>query len=144
MSRREAARPADAEEYPKLFVAHEKHGDRHFLLLSEKDLFKVALTLTKERVEQGYFYKQEEPEKPTTEQGWIDSHPSIAVRHAARREWLLYKEKLSYANDVNEAHLLASAAVATGNGELALEAMKLHRDYEYEGYNVEKFERVED
>lgn len=144
MRRRKAAGPANVEEYPKLLVAHEKHGDRYFLLTSEKDLFKVALKLVKERVEQGYFYKQEEPEKPTTEQGWIDSHPSIAVRQAARREWLRYKEKLSYANDMNEAHLLSSAAIATGNGEMAVEALKLHRDYEYEGYTVEPFERVED
>lgn len=129
--------------FPKLLVVHEKHGDRYFLLSSEEDFRKAALKLVRERVVCDFF-RVGEPEKPSTQETWIDSHPSSAVRKAALDEWRRYKLDLSNAKVRNEASLLAHAAIATGNGEMAIEAMNLHRDYEYEGYNIEPFERVEE
>ncbi len=126
--------------YPYLLIFHEKHGSRHFLINSEVDLHKVALTVVKQRIEEGWYdiFEPEEPKCPKRP----DDNAEGYVQRAYTKELESYKFwRKEYFNQKELWELLQK--INKNDGEAAYQLLEIRSNHEYEGTETEFLENFE-
>lgn len=126
---------------PALLVAHEKHGNRYFLLRSDADLHAAALSLLRERLSEGYYneYKRPDPGPLDFTAEDAASMPEsvraaalqqLALRENERREW---KRMRTLAGVLEKAE--------GGDGACAWRVLQAREGHQYERVELERFSR---
>lgn len=126
-------------EQPTLVILHEKHGQWHFLVQNDEDLFRVALSVVRGRQKQGYWYEKAGP-KPT-EPGFtaaeIEKLPK-ALQADAQKKLQAYERDLRYWQEVNQNHQDITKCLAENDGRLAWRILRDRSDDEYERVSLER------
>lgn len=111
---------------PGILHFKEKHGDHYYVCLTPEDYCKAAMQVLRQRVEDGYWYGDDELEP----------------------EEIMKQEAASYAGVVYTApHLIQDGTIAkqicdSNDIERAFEFIWGRSDYEYEGVTIERIEEV--
>ena len=122
----------------------EKHGDRYFVILGEKELHQACLKVLKERFQDRNWYynpPSDEPEIPAYTQEQILQLQG-AAREAAQREFNNYKKELRDHQKDMEQWARIKIAVETGDGAAAFQILQDRSDYEYERMVLEASESL--
>lgn len=132
-------------------VFHEKHDDRRFNVKCQDDVFKVCLKIVKERFEDGW-YSGEASAVPTYPVDAVEKIiADLKVKGAQSHEYdYLTKQvqswRYSVKNVVEENKFLEQVkeAIKEKSGKLAYLILESRQDGEYEGFELDAFESVED
>lgn len=135
----------DDHVYPYVLVTGEKHGERYFHVLTLDAFRKACLKLVKERNEEGWYEYEDasEIEKPALTKEQVAWLPEGRVRNTAEEEWTEYENQLKRVEgEKHERALLARAL--KDDGAAAAELLAARKGHEYEGFEIEIFESLED
>lgn len=137
----------------RILVFRDKHAHEYAEAMTPESTLASFLRVLKRRFgDDGYWFKAREelallrkqpPKKPETLEEKIDDLPK-ELQEAARRVWATYKSQLrDHENALHQFELMVKA-LDENDGESALMAMHMRRDYEYEGFDFAYLEREEE
>ena len=129
---------------PMLLVFKEKHGERYFNVPNDDALFAACLKVVTERLKDGYWYNEPDgvvPQAPDFTKDQVASMPE-SMRSDAYKKLRAYDQALSSFNEEIADHAKIKKAVDEKNGRLAWGIIRDRGRYEYEGYDLERFESV--
>lgn len=129
---------------PTLLILNEKHAKWYFLLKNDEELFALCLQITKVRLEQNYWYYDEEPvESLDFQESDIPNMPKSMQEEAAKK-LAKYKADVRYFN-ANQDKTAATKIVKEKNGRQAYYFL-LDRSNtgEYEGFDLELLTNIKD
>jgi hypothetical protein len=124
----------------RVVVFKEKHGERYFLIRNQEDFAAAALTLIKDRHDQGWFrYLEGKPERPIppktsledAEAGKFD--PQICKE--VKELWRQYANALKQ-NEIEDEERVLIAKALKGDAVAAVRYICSRQKYEYEGFEV--------
>jgi hypothetical protein len=152
ITRQRAIRRAEREarpliDRPSVLVCHQKHGDIYYNAPDDAALCKAALSILKERLEDGYWYNDpadELPANPNMTDEQIDALPAGRIRDTARQEMTNYHVAVQEQGDAISMWKDIHRAIEENNGKLAWRILRDRRDYEYERCSIEQLQEVED
>jgi len=128
---------------PHVLVFKEKHGDRYFHVPDDAALFAAALSVLTERKKEGYWYYKPEkkPEPPDVTEEQVATLPK-SVQVNATVKIRAYKDALRRYEEEVEDFEEIERAVREKDGRAAWQILSDHGDGEYEGYDLERYEKV--
>lgn len=153
--RADAPRPLP-EFSPCLLVFKEKHGTSYYHADNEAQLFAIALTVVRDRYEQGYWYGSEKDIEATR----VEQSVRMAKLNGLRDELAkqthetvvraLKRDRDELEREINDNveairfFDMAKRAVDERNGGLAWELLQDRSQYEYERFERERIETVDE
>lgn len=125
----------DFSDGPKLVVLHEKHGDYHFLIKNEEEMAAWAVSVVKERNNQGYYPDMaDEPKKPFDE-SIIETLPET-IKAVAVKEMETWKAQYAwYLKELDTAKTVEKI-IKEKDGKEAWKFLLNRRDGEYEDLEI--------
>ena len=129
---------------PQVLILNEKHGDRYFLVKTEKDLHDIALKVVTQRFKDGYwyYYDDELPELPEISKEQIAQLKDGNVKRALQQAWDSYDYALRFCEDGKKEQLFLKNLLDKQDGVAAWKFLRHRRGHQYEGYQLEAFETV--
>lgn len=133
---------------PMLLVFKEKHGDRYYHVVDDKMLLAVALKILTERFEEGYWYGEpsdlpDPPKAPDFTKEQVEAMPE-SLRPAAYKKLHDYAVAMRQYNEEVDDYRRIEKAVREKDGREAWQALNDRSDAEYEGFNLERYESVDE
>ena len=137
--------PRSLVEKPSVLIFKEKHGSRYFSVTNDKELFAVALKVLTERFKDGYWYYAPgfTHTKPDFTEEQIKAMP-LSLREEAWKKFNAYKTAVRQYELERSDYDAIVKAVNTKDGKAAWDCLRNHNDGQYEGYEIEGFESLED
>jgi len=144
---RRAAPTGPLIKQPMLLVFKEKHGERYFYIPDDKALFAVALKIVSERFEEGYWYPEpgveDKPAAPDYTKEQIATLPE-SMQKTATATLAAYERSLREYNGLVDEFKRIEKAVEEKDGQAAWQIIRERQRAEYEGYDLEHFETLDD
>lgn len=132
---------------PSVLIFKEKHGKRYFHVPDDKALFAAALHVLAERKEDGYWYPSppfgDTPEEPDVKPEDIEKLPK-SLQATAKKKLDAYRAAMVEIQDDVLEHAAIEKALADKDGRAAWECLRNRRDAEYEGFDLERYEDLDD
>lgn len=130
---------------PTIIVFHEKHGGRYFMANNQDEMEAIAVHIVLERKKRDwYYFMHEDGIPPLPKVPLEDATEEKFGKDIVRRiqqEWRQYNNSLrEYNTGQKEKETLDRIKGGYNSPEirkLALKFLYSHRDYEYEGFDVE-------
>lgn len=128
----------------RILVFEEKHSKRYFQATTGDQIHQVALTILKERVDEGWIREPEMPKLELLEMTdeYINSLASNALKMTAKVERNNQRQQAREYQEEARAFLEAQLALSTNDGAKAYEILYSRDDHEYEGFTFESLENV--
>lgn len=126
--------------WPQLIVVKEKHDNGYYLVNDVEAVWRWALAILKERLDQRWYYKPDEPKlREEVPDDVMDKLPE-SLRKKAKDDKQSNKSNMKrYQRDMevwNDIH----TALTEQNGALAFKVLDDRKDHEYEGFTFETLE----
>ena len=133
---------------PVIIVFREKHADVKFACLNRNELECVCLSTLWERYHMGYYCDfgdtdSHTPNMPPISKSDINTMPSGITKNAANQEWEHYEAELSAQKETTHQLKLIETALRERDGTIAFAILKNHSGGEYEGFEVESSNKIE-
>lgn len=121
-----------------VLVCHEKHGQRFYVVDSDEELLKVAVTILRGRLKEGHWYHDPGPEPvpPDFDEAAVPKMPR-SMQAGARKVLQEHKERLRFWNREKTDWEGIVQAAASADGELAWQTLRDRSDWEYERISLE-------
>lgn len=127
--------------WPALMVLEEKHGDTHFLIRSEAEVYAHALAILKARYKAKNYYFEPKPKPIDLTEENIKALPE-SLRQDAQKKLQIHNDAVwRYEADKQISEELQKA-LKDEDGKLAWETLLLFVDSEYENIRLEPFDEV--
>lgn len=129
---------------PVIVVFREKHADAKFACLDRGDLERVCLSVLWDRFHAGYYEVDPEPAPPPISREEVDAMPDGGIKTAAIEEWKQYDRERSWHRETAERMELVAAALRERDGAAAFAVLEACSGGEYEGFEAEPAQKIED
>jgi hypothetical protein len=120
-----------------LLICHEKDGEVYFVVNSDEDLFRVALSILKGRFNMNWYSKGQEPKNPDFTNADIPKMPA-SFRPEAQNKLRAYHRELQLFVEGEDDYHLIKEALDKGDGQLAWTIIRSHSDREYEQISLHR------
>lgn len=119
-----------------LLVLKEKHGDIYFAIPDLETLYYIAVAIVTTRLNDGWYFEPEAPEKFDATLEEIQAIPSERIRTSMLKEYEEYQKALATYNDEKAEWDAINEGVKTKSGRVCWRVIRDHNDYEYEGWDT--------
>jgi len=140
MTKRVAAAKPIIIAKPQVLVVHEKHEDKYFYIQNVADLHAAALAIVDERLDAGFYELGPGPKALDYAHADLTAMPVSLREKAARALKDHERESVLYLDEVGDYAIIVKT-VANKDGAVAWRILNNRKDYEYEGFNLNDFER---
>jgi len=140
----ELSPPHRSKRRPVIVVFREKHADAKFACLDRSELERVCLSALWDRFHMGYYEVDPEPVVPAISREDVDAMPDGGIKTAATEEWKQYDRARSWHRETTERMELVAAALRHRDGTTAFAVLEACSGGEYEGFEVEPAQKIED
>ncbi len=137
----ERAAPRPTVREPSVLVLKEKHGEQYFLVQSDQDLHRIALTIVKGRLKDRWYYDPSEedlPKKPELTEDEVAAMKPSGIKKMAEGQIGVYKAAMRHREIACEDYAGMVKALQAEDGRGAWNFLRNRRDHEYEGFSIER------
>lgn len=123
-----------------IIISREKHGDAYYSALNRVDFASSCLNLVHDRNAIGFYWADDEPPvAPKYSEESIAELPE-EFQNEAKRAWSHYKMRVHEHEDNLHYMELVQEALKNKNWKCAWALLDRRRDYQYEGFEIEKLQ----
>lgn len=119
----------------QILIYKEKYGNSYYNVFTITQLYKVALEIVQNRMDDGYIQEFNLPEKLDFTKEDIEKLPE-SLRKEAEKKLEYYQANLKSIKENNQSFLDAKKAVETQDGYLAWLVLNNRAGYEYENFEI--------
>jgi hypothetical protein len=127
---------------PMLLLLKEKHGDGHFLVHNDDELFATSLMIVKGRKKQGWYPEADDKPEPLDFNDEMIPKMPASFQKAAIAQLRSYDERVSRWEDSRDFDEMLKNVFANLDGREAWNLLKVRSDHEYEEVRLEPFSKT--